>query len=518
MTEIRRTRSVCPRCLRQLPARQLRDEQGRVWLEKECPEHGLFRTLIWRGYADLEEWRVGASLLEQEEELDCPSCSHGICANHQQGSCCVLLNVTQRCNLSCRFCFAQADARQHPANEPTLEELKRDMDNIAEDCIRRDGHCCTIILSGGEPTLRDDLPELMTYIKQRGAPYIQLNSNGIRLGEDEDYVRALAKAGLDYVFLQFDGVDDTVYRTLRGRPLLETKIKCIELCGKYRIGVTLVPVVARGVNENQVGDIVRFGAARSPVVRGVHFQPVSYFGRFPTCPEDDDRYTLDELIRDLTQQIGLSEDYILPSCCDHPLCGFHSGFMVQENGTLLPLSRRAAYTGEKTTAQQNREYVGSRWSRETGPLDWGEESCCCDTAGECGCGDTAESCCCDTTEPCCCGEAPAAENCCCDSAGECGCGETSSEEEACCCCGNHETSEEELLIAWESHREMDLDEFIARAKKYSFTVSAMPFQDALNLDIERLRRCSLHVYQDGVIKPFCSRYLTAMPLELPEEK
>lgn len=417
MKVLRKTRSLCPRCLRNTEA-VLVAEGENIKLKKSCPDHGSFSVTVWRGLSDFELWRSSAEALEEGEGLFCPQ-NCGICAEHLQGSCCVLLEVTRRCNLACRFCFADGKIA-----EPGMDELK-----MAVDTILSAGKPL-IQLSGGEPSLRDDLPELIRYIRGKGVGYVQLNSNGLRLAEDEEYVKALAEAGLSFVFLQFDGVSDDIYEKLRGKALLETKKKAIELCGKHGLGVTLVPTLVKGVNEHQVGDIIRFGASLSPVVRGVHFQPVSYFGRYPEKPDDNERYTLDELIYALGVQAGIREENIAPSRCDHPSCGAHASFVVMKNGSLMPLTfrRNAQKMG---SALQNREYIGSRWTRN------------------------AEK-------------------------------ETSD-------CGDDLS---------------DMDAFVERVKSHGFTVTAMAFQDAMNIDIERLRRCSLHVYSEGALKPFCAAYLS----------
>ena len=315
-------------------------------------------------------------------------------------------------------------------------------------------------LSGGEPTVRDDLPEIVAYAKQVGCKYVQLNSNGLRLAEDEVFVKRLADAGLSFVFMQFDGVDDAVYEKLRRRPMLEVKKRAIEQCGRYGIGVTLVPVLVPGVNTEQIGDIIRFAIQRSPYVRGVHFQPVSYFGRIPELPADDDRYTLDELLEAVVSQSGglIKEEQIAPSCCDHPMCGFHGDFIVMPGDKLMPLTN---YSGKTETepegegcccgpdpAEKNREFVGRRWERR----------------------DLEETCCCGEKEP---------------------------ESEACCC------GEESVDIT-------NMEDFLKRAKSHGFTITSMAFQDAGNLDIERLRQCSLHVYKDGKKIPFCAYYLSPM--------
>lgn len=422
-TLLRHTRSVCPICLKPIPARLVQD-QGTVLMEKNCSQHGTFSVPIWRNYIDLETWR--GTIPETEKFPDCPQgCESGICPEHQQGSCCVLLEVTRRCNLHCAYCFADG-----ALPEPALDELKR-----AVSCIYEKGKAPLLQLSGGEPTLRDDLPELVAYAHSLGFPYIQLNTNGLRLAKDEAYVRALAEAGLSFVFMQFDGVTDDVFLTLRGAPLLEQKKRAIEHCDRCGLGVTLVPTVVRGVNDGQIGDLVRLGAELSPAVRGIHFQPVSYFGRIPEQPDDSQRYTLDELINSLTVQAGIPASCLEPSHCDHPLCGLHATFIVMQDRSLRPLRAVSSGCCGQTDARQNREYVGRHWKRET-----------------------------------------------------------------CSCCG-------------ESADISTLDGFLSRSKTFSFTITAMAFQDAMNLDIERLRRCSLHVYEKGVLMPFCARYLTPISTE-----
>lgn len=426
MSEIfQETRSVCPLCLRPLNAKRIKRGQE-VSLYRECPDHGAFQTPIWRGRVDFDSWCGGAESLPQGIGLHCPEgCGRGICPEHEQETCCALLEVTRRCNLHCRFCFARGGEGEE---EPSLEELKQIIARIMEK-----GKRPLLQLSGGEPSLRDDLPQLIRFAKELGCPYVQLNTNGIRLAEDEAYVRELSKAGLSFVFLQFDGVTEEVYGKLRGRELYETKLRAIRNCDANHLGVTLVPTVVRGINENQLGDIIRLGALLSPGVRGVHFQPVSYFGRYPGMPRDEERYTLDELVADICCQTGLSPEDFVPSRCDHPLCGFHGSFLAEEKGRLTPLGRETADCC-KTDARQNREYVGRHWSRR-------EEACGCTPCG------------CD-------GEA------------------------------------------------LDMDAFLDKLRTRSFTLTAMAFQDAMNLDVERLHRCSLHVYDQGVLKPFCARYLT----------
>ena len=420
---IRETRSVCPVCLKNLPARLSRGEGGQIILEKTCPDHGFFQVPVWQGKVDFDRWLLGTEPLAGEAGLHCPE-HCGICAEHESGTCCALLEVTERCNLRCRYCFADGGSRE---SDLPPEECKEAIRDIVRQCGRP-----LLQLSGGEPTLRDDLPELVRFAREAGCSYIQVNTNGIRIAEEPDFAKRLAEAGLDIVFLQFDGTEDSIYEALRGRPLLETKLEAIRVCTELRIGVTLVPTVVKGVNDQNLGEIVALAAGLVPGVRAVHFQPVSYFGRYPGTPAAEDRYTLDQLMADISEQAGIPIESFLPSRCDHPLCGFHANFLVDPRGGLRPVSSIRHSQQNRCCAKDNREYTARHWRR-----------------------------------------AP-----------------------------------EEPQPAGEFEEEMDFDTFLYRLKHTSLTLSAMAFQDAMNLNIERLHRCSLHVWDKGKIKPFCAKYLS----------
>lgn len=497
---MRKTYSVCPVCLKRIPAVREQREDG-IYLTKTCPEHGDFFAIIWRNKVDFGTWRGERPSVGENENLNCPS-GCGLCEEHLRATCCTLLEVTERCNMNCRFCFAEQGECMGSVKgtegtgtgkkqDPSLEQVKCWIDDLTVPGKT------LLQLSGGEPTVREDLPEIVAYAKKAGCKYVQLNSNGLRLAQEESFVKKLAEAGLSFVFMQFDGVTEDVYEKMRHRPMLDIKKKAIENCGKYGIGVTLVPVIVPGVNTDQIGGIIRFAMERSPKVRGVHFQPVSYFGRVPEIPKDEDRFTLDELMTAVVEQTGglVKMENIAPSCCDHPMCGFHGDFIVLPGRVLFPLTH---YKGTepvensggccgKDPAEMNREFVGRRWERrdETPAEDRG---CCCGEAKPEG--------------SCCCGEEEPEENCC--------CGQTEAEES--CCCGS-DSMEMVGEVERDDEEEVDMtdmESFLRRARSHGFTITSMAFQDAGNLDIERLRQCSLHVYKDGKIIPFCANYLSPM--------
>ena len=130
--------------------------------------------------------------------------------------------------------------------------------------------------------------------REKGFTFFQLNTNGIRLAQEAGYARKLKKAGLNTVFLQFDGVTDQVYETLRGQAMMELKKKAVLNCSEAELGIALVPVIAPGVNDMQVGDILKFGLDHMPFVRGVQFSAYQLFWQmFPEAPPKSHHHTKD---------------------------------------------------------------------------------------------------------------------------------------------------------------------------------------------------------------------------------
>lgn len=227
-----------------------------------------------------------------------------------------------------------------------------------------------IQLSGGEPCLRDDLPEIIRIGRSYGFTFFQLNTNGLRLARDVAYLAELKTAGLSTVFLQFDGTHDAIYRSIRGRDLFAQKMAAIEHCAQLEIGVILVPTLVPEINTADIGNILRLGLAHMPAVRGVHFQPISYFGRYPESPTDSSRITLPEVIRAIetqTQQL-ISASSFGPPGCENATCSFHGNFVLMSNGALKALTRHemnACCCPPVEAAQgaaRAREFVAEHWT------------------------------------------------------------------------------------------------------------------------------------------------------------
>jgi uncharacterized radical SAM superfamily Fe-S cluster-containing enzyme len=337
-----------------------------VYLRKTCAQHGTFQTIIWRGQPAYTEWvkpKIPAHPANPFTPIDrgCPyDC--GLCADHRQQTCTALLEVTQRCDLRCPFCFASAGSSSTP--DPDLRTIEQWYRRLLEA-----GGPYNIQLSGGEPTLRDDLPGIVALGKSLGFSFVQLNTNGLRVARDAAYVKALKEAGLSSVFLQFDGTCDDIFKRLRGVGLLDRKRAAIEHCVENDLGVVLVPTLVPGVNTDDIGNIIHFALDYFPAVRGVHFQPVSYFGRYPQAPADADRITIPEIMRAIEDQTHglIKAENFTTSGCENALCSLHGNFVVMPGGDLRPWTQHGNSScctpqPAEIGAAKTRDFVAKYWS------------------------------------------------------------------------------------------------------------------------------------------------------------
>ncbi|WP_320171270.1 radical SAM (seleno)protein TrsS [Maridesulfovibrio sp.] len=376
---IQETESLCPVCLKKIPARRV-VENGEARIIKKCPEHGSFSTPFWRGEPAFEGWsrpKIPSTppVTGEDVRKGCPfDC--GLCPDHNQHTCTALVEITWRCDLACKVCFASAGKPVAP--DPSLDELDKILRRV-----RAQAGPCNLQLSGGEPSVRDDLPQIAAMAVKHGFPFIQVNTNGLRVAREHGLADKWAEAGVNSVFLQFDGTSDDIFRTIRGRALLEDKIMAIENLTAAGIGVVLVPTVVPDVNDDNIGEILKLAISYSPGVRGVHFQPVSYFGRYPQAPTDEMRITLPEIMTALEEQSGgaVHKTDFMPPGCEHSLCSFHANYLVMEDGSLKKLSakkegcctpRPASEGADKSKAFVRRQWAAPEKScgcKETEPVD-----------------------------------------------------------------------------------------------------------------------------------------------------
>ena len=289
------TESVCPTCLATVPAERFA-EGDVVYLRKTCPEHGAATTPVWRGLDSYLRWGLAPRAYSPPSAAAAPverGCPHdcGLCADHRQQTCCVLLEVTSRCDLACPVCYASATRHGVDAS---LDEIDGWLDTLAEA-----GGRVHIQLSGGEPTTRDDLPEIVARVRARGFAFVQLNTNGVRIARQPAYLAALAKAGLDCVFLQFDGVDRRRLSTPARREADaaqgagDPKLRR----GRRRRGADADARARRQCRRDRRHRRLR-GRRHAGGARGA-FPPVSYFGRCLAEPDAASRITLPEVMEAL---------------------------------------------------------------------------------------------------------------------------------------------------------------------------------------------------------------------------
>ncbi len=363
------TESLCPVCLDKLPAEIVADESG-VYLEKECAVHGAYRTIIWRaGLTSYLDWLEDARQVGESHpsgphrdfHRGCPwDC--GLCPSHMGESCSAALMVTDRCNCNCPICFTDCGSENEP--DPTLNELERRLRFYLETS----GRPFPLELCGGEPTMRPDLPAVISLAKGMGFGHLQVNTNGIRLGQEPELAKSLKDAGASVVYLGFDGVNDQVYTVTAGRPLLDTKMQAMENCARAGLAIVLVPVLIPGENLDQVGPIINVAKEWMPHVKGVHFHPISFFGHYPNLLRNEDRLTIPDILDLLAAQTGseLSQQHFMPPGCEHPLCSFQAFYMLDPQGKLKATTTRRKRSDNNGAAERVRAVVTRLWS--PGPM------------------------------------------------------------------------------------------------------------------------------------------------------
>ncbi|MGB0653643.1 MAG: radical SAM protein [Thermoplasmatota archaeon] len=321
--------SLCPECFAAVPC-QYEERDGQVFQTKRCSEHGAFSSLYWH---DADHYRWTRTYREPERAQEAAGCCDGAPGRRK---CLAVVNVTDNCNLACSYCFASS--RPGLADVP-FEEVK----GLLRTVIDQSGGPTPIQFSGGEPTTRDDLPELLLTAAGLGFEHMEVNSNGIRIAQEEGYAAQLKAAGATTVYLQFDGFGEDVYTATRSRSdLTPIKEAAVAACRAAGLPVILVPTVVAGVNDHQLGDIVRFALANLDVVRGINFQPVSHFGRHK---HDTGHLSLPRIHELLAEQTGFlqADDLRQVPCCS-PNCSSATMLMAigdgqGESATAMPLTR-----------------------------------------------------------------------------------------------------------------------------------------------------------------------------------
>jgi uncharacterized radical SAM superfamily Fe-S cluster-containing enzyme len=329
------TTSLCETCLELVPAKiQIRD--GEVWYEKRCARHGMQATLVstdaayWLRCKEYLKPGDRPLAVQTRTEFGCPfDC--GLCPDHEQHSCLALIEINQYCNLTCPVCFAESSPER--TTHLPLPTIERMLDAL----VASEGEPDLVQLSGGEPTLHPDFFAVLNAVRRRPIRHAMINTNGIRLAQDPDFVTRLAegKRGLE-VYLQFDSLKRDALMNLRGADLRRVRAQALENLERHNISTTLVVTVKRGVNDDEIGEIVRH-ALEWHCVRGVTFQPVQDAGRNEDFDKTRDRIMLSEIRQRVVQDSGVfGADDMVPLPCNPEAISI--GYGLRNGRAVLPVT------------------------------------------------------------------------------------------------------------------------------------------------------------------------------------
>ncbi len=359
---IKKTVSLCPVCSARIEA-VIFHRDNKVYMRKKCPEHGVFEEIYWADYKLWKEYLkydyVGDGLSNPRTKTikGCPfDC--GICPEHKSHTVLGIIDITNRCNMKCPICFANA-ARAGYVYEPSLEEIEEMIKNL-----RKNSPVSTtaLQLSGGEPTVRDDLPEIIRTAKKHGLSHVEVNTNGIRFAKDIAFYHECFKAGMSTVYLQFDSLKPEVYEKLRGFNVLPYKLKLLENARKIKHGsIVLVVTLAKGVNDEEIGEIIRFAAENKDVIRAINVQPISFSGAAKKEEMKKMRITIPEFLKlveketngkikvsdfraipwalPVSKSVGALKNRRYPEFTNHPHCGAATFIVVEDNGEINPITK-----------------------------------------------------------------------------------------------------------------------------------------------------------------------------------
>jgi 7,8-dihydro-6-hydroxymethylpterin dimethyltransferase len=355
------TKSLCPECNLILDAR-IFESDGRVLMEKCCPKHGDFRDTVYSDvemYLKMEQWSFGDNRGVMNPAVqdagNCPT-DCGLCSMHTSHTGLANLDLTNRCNLTCPVCFANANAAGY-LYEPDFECVRKMLQALRDE---KPVAGRIVQFSGGEPTIYPRFFDALRLAKEMGFSHIQIATNGIKF-QNLEFAQQAKEAGLHTLYLQFDGITDDVYQRTRGESLWEKKQKCIENVRKAGLKIVFVPTIVKGLNDHQIGDIIRVALENIDCVSGISFQPVAFTGRISKHELEAKRFTLSDFAHSVHQQTGICnplEDWFPLSCVTpfskllsalrgeltthlscHPHCSLGTYLFVDQNKKAVPVTR-----------------------------------------------------------------------------------------------------------------------------------------------------------------------------------
>lgn len=304
---------------------------------KRCPEHGNSKVLIADDaeyYKNIRNYNKPSEMpytFNTKTHYGCPyDC--GLCPDHEQHSCLTIVEVTDRCNLTCPTCYAGSSPTY--GRHRTLDEIKKMMDAV----VRNEKEPDVVQISGGEPTIHPHFFEILDYAKTLPIKHLMLNTNGIRIAKEKNFVEKLKTYSPDFeIYLQFDSFEDSVLQTLRGADLSKIRQQALANLNEVNLSTTLVVTLQKGLNDGEMGKIIDF-ALKQKCVRGVTFQPTQIAGRLEDFNTETDRITLTEVRRKILEQTDVfnAEDLLPVPCNPDALV---MGYALKLDDEVFPLTR-----------------------------------------------------------------------------------------------------------------------------------------------------------------------------------
>ncbi|WP_230655924.1 radical SAM protein [Psychrobacter sp. I-STPA10] len=333
------TSSVCSTCLYPVEAKII-FKNNHVYMDKWCPVHGNERVLMMD---DVDYYRSCREVYVKRPEMPktfstpmqygCPyDC--GLCPDHMQHSCLTIVEITDVCNLDCPVCFADSGMSRE-VNLPHLSYKHKSLATVKamlDTVVACEGEPDVVQLSGGEPTLHPELFAILDYIQTLPIRHVMINTNGIRLAKEPEFVTLLADyayrlknqntakvQGLE-IYLQFDSLDDAHIKVLRGANLARIHQQALTNLETHNLSTTLVATIKKGLNDGEMGRIIEHGLSYR-CVRGVSFQPLSESGRIglddALLDASKQRLTISQMRRQIAEQSAVfTLDDIVPVPCN----------------------------------------------------------------------------------------------------------------------------------------------------------------------------------------------------------
>ncbi|MGY4317303.1 radical SAM protein [Bradyrhizobium sp. JR3.5] len=379
------TQSLCETCLSLVPTK-IQISGNEVWYEKRCKQHGVQSTLV---STDAAYWRLCKDFIkpgdrplafQRHTEFGCPyDC--GLCPDHEQHSCLALIEITEHCNLTCPVCFAESSPAR--LSFTPLAKIEKMLDAL----VASEGEPDLVQISGGEPTLHPDFFAILDAVRARPIRHVMINTNGLRIAREPDFVAELAenKRGLE-VYLQFDSLKREALVNLRGADLRKIRQQALENLERHGVSTTLVATIKRGVNDAEIGDIVRH-ALTWTCVRGVTLQPVQDAGRNEDFNKDTDRIMLSEIRQRVIETGVFGDKDMIPLPCNPESIsigyGLRNGDKVLPLTSLIPQEQLVAVMPNTISPEKYpvlREKFVDLFSLSSGPLNTSERVCellCC---------------------------------------------------------------------------------------------------------------------------------------------